>query len=93
MLVMATSKIEHTHRRSDEQPPRVNRDHETAQQTKPDASTADTAVRAVQRYADAGIRHAKQHTRYRNREFAAARRTDTDDRAGPGTGDRRGKVA
>lgn len=92
MLAMAITKTGHSHRRLDAQPIRHNRDHQT-HQTEQDALTADTAIRANQRHADARTRRVKQRTRYHSHGFVAVRRTEIDDCAGPGIGDRCGEVA
>jgi hypothetical protein len=94
MFQMATTKIGHSHRRSDAQPTRDNRDHQTSQETEQGASSANPAVRARQRHTRAEIRRTKQRARYRDHEATVARRAGDADRTSPrpDARDHRGEV-
>jgi hypothetical protein len=92
MFHMATTKIGHSHGRSDAQPTRDNSDHQTSQQTEQAAPSTDPAVRARQRHTRAEIRRTKQRARYRDHEATVARRAgDADPAPRPDARDHRGK--
>ena len=82
--------VTHTHA---VRPPqeRAQSAHESRDQQQNQHTTADPTVRARQRHVHVEIRRAKETARCRDHEFIV-RRADGDERAGPGTGDRREEV-
>jgi hypothetical protein len=87
---MATTKIGHSHRRSDAQPTQDNRDNQSTNQH----GTADAAARVRQRRANAERRREKRWERFRARETTITRRVSVH-QPGPqqDARDHRGEVA